>query len=304
MKEFIILCIVILTLTFLGLWRVKAKGFLISPEYLHATRNERKTMDKKQHMCKSGLVLLSVAAQFLLMAISFLSDMLWWLGLIALIWLVATLFYASSKVMLIIISSTLVLTICIFIIPSWIAGREYDRADYKTITYVDDENGDYIIYGGKEYYPHDSGNKNVKYPLHLDRSNVTLTTISWSYGFPFASVMSYSSYTKSEPLYITADWIGLVYYAGEIEKETFYINGVDAELYPNELHSDKNDIDLSTQKAVCRFELIHSSLFELSLYASVYYHNADCYISFDGGSHAYEMTDSFNRLLTENNMLE
>ncbi len=63
-------------------FQFKEKGFLLNNAYIYATKETRKTMNKKPHYRQSAIVFFQLGIIFLLMAIEMLLDTGWILGIV------------------------------------------------------------------------------------------------------------------------------------------------------------------------------------------------------------------------------
>lgn len=63
-------------------FQLKEKGFLLNNAYIYATKETRKTMNKKPHYRQSAIVFFQLGIIFLLMAIEMLLDTGWILGIV------------------------------------------------------------------------------------------------------------------------------------------------------------------------------------------------------------------------------
>ncbi len=187
----------------------------------------------------------------------------------------------------------------IFAVPAKMEARKYDKSLYQLTDSVENADGSYYaVYVGVKY----SSVENLQY----NSSKVEHEVISWSYGFPFHAILSYSSYTKDNPDYIVADWIG----EGEImlsenypiEKISFSIDFLDEDVGFNDICDDKMDMDLSRYVALSSFEMQDVKHPELSLSADIHSYNSTYFVSFDRKNY-YLINSEFVALLVEKGII-
>ncbi len=89
----IVFCVLTLVCGIVSIFQFNRKGVLLNNEYLYATEEERKKMNKKPHYIQSGIVFALLSASFLFFGLRFLLDISW-LYVIAVIFLLATVVYA------------------------------------------------------------------------------------------------------------------------------------------------------------------------------------------------------------------
>jgi len=87
MQTIEIITLVTLFLTSVGAFvmsyfQFKEKGFLLNNAYIYATKEARKTMNKKPHYRQSAIVFFQLGIIFLLIAIEMLLDTGWILGIV------------------------------------------------------------------------------------------------------------------------------------------------------------------------------------------------------------------------------
>lgn len=142
----------------------------------------------------------------------------------------------------------------------------------------------------------------------MDRKAVDLdTVISWSYGFPFCSIMSYSSYDEKAPDYMVADWLPVTLFAGDLEAELFTAEGIEGEFTLPELHKDGSPVSLFDKTGVRSYphaRLNMSSHPELYILFNVCVWNGDYYISFYNSVFYYKITEDFLSSLRATDLID
>ena len=103
MKEIIGASILFLVSVFAFITSIRSfmeKGFLLNNAYLYASKQERKTMDKKPHYRQSAIVFLSIGLIFLLIGLNMLFQTNWIFYIVIAIVIVTLIYAIVSSVMI------------------------------------------------------------------------------------------------------------------------------------------------------------------------------------------------------------